>query len=178
MSTAASLRYDAFAKFLHWVIAVLIVFMLVFGEELIDDDAGTTFYATIHVSVGLAILALSVVRLVWRVFNPPPHLPAGMKRWEVMLSKLMHAVFYAAMIGVPLLGWLAFGEFARDEVEMAGTTIFGLVQVPVLTAGQTLDFGELHEIGSNIMIGLLALHVLAALKHHFLDRDGLLWRMI
>ncbi len=179
-------KYDGTAMLLHWVTALLIIFMLAFGEELIEageefEEAGEafagTFLPSIHVSIGVAILALTLLRLLWRVTHTAPPLPVTMKPWEVAVSKLAHLAFYALLIGIPLTGWLAFGDFVREEPAMASLRVFGLFALPAAPAlGEAAK--ELHEIGSNAMIVLVALHVLAAVKHQFLDNDGVLWRML
>jgi len=127
------------------------------------------------VSIGVTILVLSVLRLVWRLMNPPPPLPVAMKSWELALSKATHILFYVLMIGLPVLGWLALPAFIAEEPAMSAVSVFGL-SVPV-APNLGLPAGELHEIGSNVAMVLTILHVLAALKHQFYDRDGLLLRM-
>ena len=79
MPVAARTRYDTVAMSLHWLIAALLIFMLFFGEGLMEEEDGFgAFGPSLHVSIGSAILLLSVFRLVWRLFNPPPAYPAGM----------------------------------------------------------------------------------------------------
>jgi cytochrome b561 len=180
MTEIGKLKYDSVAMLLHWVTALLIIFMLVFGEELIDaaeHGDGGTFPASVHVSVGVAILVLTLLRMFWRLTHAAPPLPVTMKSWETMLSKLTHFAFYALLIGIPLTGWLAFGDFVREEPAMAFLKVFGLFALP-----SAPDIGEaakeIHEIGSNAMIVLVVLHVLAALKHQFVDDDGIFRRML
>lgn len=173
------LRYNTVAIALHWILALLMIFMVFFGEELMEvEDEGAvaaTFLPSLHISIGVAILVLSVLRLAWRLMKPPPPLPATMKPWEMALSHATHIAFYVLMIGVPLLGWLATPEFLADEPGMAAISAFGigLPQAPNLG----IDAKEFHEIGSNAAMVLIILHVLAALKHQFVDRDALLRRM-
>lgn len=169
-------RYDAVAMALHWIMAILMVIMIFFGEDLMDEDGGT-FLPSIHVSIGTAILALTVVRLAWRLMNPPPALPATMAPWEQTLSKLTHVLFYLLMIGLPITGWLAFGDFVREEPGMAGVRMFGLFAVPgAPVMGEFVK--EIHEVGSKVAMVLVILHVLAALKHQFVNRDDILRRML
>ncbi|WP_373505081.1 cytochrome b [Aestuariivirga sp.] len=186
MQDISRTKYDGVAMILHWVTALLLIFMIIFGEELIEagehEEAAealmnTAFLPSLHVSFGMAILLLTLLRLIWRALNPPPPYPAAMKSWEVTLSKVTHALFYVLMIGIPFTGWLAFGEFLREEPAMSAVRVFGLFAVP---AGP--DFGEwakeLHEIGSNAAMALVILHVLAALKHQFVDGDHIFRRML
>lgn len=173
-------KYDSVAMLLHWVTALLIIFMLVFGEELIEaaeHGDGGTFLASVHVSVGVAILALTLLRVLWRFTHAAPPLPVTMKSWEVTLSKLTHFAFYALLIGIPLTGWLAFGDFVREEPAMASLKVFGMFALPAAPdVGEAAK--EVHEIGSKAMIALVVLHVLAALKHQFVDDDGIFRRML
>jgi cytochrome b561 len=173
-------RYSTIAIAIHWAIALLMIFMVFFGEELMEvEDEGEiagTFLPSLHISIGVAILVLSLARLAWRLAHSPPPLPATMKRWEAGLSHATHITFYLLMIGIPVLGWLATPEFLRDEPTMAAMSAFGF-GLPV-APDLGIDAAEFHEIGSNIAMVLIILHVLAALKHQFVDGDGLLRRMI
>jgi len=178
MPVAPRTRYDTIAMSLHWLIAALLIFMLFFGEELMEtEDDGSTFGPSLHVSIGSAILLLSVFRLVWRLINPPPAYPASMAPWERMASSVTHLLFYVLLIGIPLTGWLAMPKFLSEEGGMVGITLFGAFPLPGAPS-LGLPMKGLHEIGSNLGIGLLALHVLAALKHHFINRDDVLRRML
>jgi cytochrome b561 len=178
MIAAARTRYDAVAMSLHWFIAVLLIFMLFFGEDLIKGKgAGGAFGPSLHVSIGSAILVLSVFRLVWRLINPPPAYPASMASWEQMAAKAMHLLFYVLLIGLPLTGWLATPKFLSEKGAMMDLTVFGAFPLPDAPS-LGLPMKGIHELGSNIGIALLALHVLAALKHHFINRDNVLRRML
>jgi cytochrome b561 len=163
---------------LHWFIAVLLIFMLFFGEELMKGKgAGGAFGPSLHVSIGSAILVLSVFRLAWRLINPPPAYPASMARWEQVAAKATHLLFYVLLIGMPLTGWLATPKFLSEKGAMMGLTIFGAFPPPG-APNLGLPMKAIHELGSNFGIALLALHVLAAFKHHFINRDGVLRRML
>ncbi|MFO1123449.1 MAG: cytochrome b [Hyphomicrobiales bacterium] len=180
MSSMAQARYSMGAIILHWVTAILVIFMIVFGEDLIKgaehDPAGETYLASIHVSIGVSILVLTLLRLLWRAMHPAPPYPDTMKPWELMLAKFTHLLFYILLLGVPLTGWLAFSEWIREEPAMTAVSVFGLFSLPIGPAiGKVAK--EIHEVGSNAMMILVILHVLAALKHQFLDGDGILRRM-
>ena len=183
MTTSTRARYDTVAIVIHWLAAVLMIFMVVFGEELMEveeeSEAASTalsFLPSLHVSLGTAILVLTVFRLLWRVINPPPHLPATMKGWEIAVTRAVHGLFYVLLVGIPVTGWLATPEFLREEGVASALHIFGVFPLPAApNVGEAPE--ELHEIGSKIAMVLIILHVLAALKHQFINRDGLLARM-
>jgi cytochrome b561 len=176
----ASGRYDRIAMALHWVIAGLMIYMIFFGEGLIRGERGAAITSlvgpSLHASLGIAILVLSVARLAWRLANPPPAHPPGITSWEQTLSKVTHALLYGLMIGMPLTGLLGFDAQLTRHPEMAGVTIFGLMTVPLIAT--SLPFMLLHSLGSKLGMALISLHVLAALKHQFVNRDGLMGRML
>ena len=178
MIFAAKPKYDTVAMCLHWLIAALLIFMLFFGEELMEaEKGGNALGPSLHVSIGSSILVLSVLRLVWRLLNPPPSYLASMAYWEQMAAKTVHLLFYALLIGIPLTGWLATPKFLSEEGATMHLIIFRAFQLPG-APNLGLPMKGLHEFGSNISIALLVLHVLAALKHHFINRDDVLGRML
>jgi cytochrome b561 len=178
MAATARARYDTVAMSLHWLIAILIIFMIIFGGDLMNRRQPDPFDASVHASIGAAILILSLVRLLWRMTNPSPPLPATMRPWEITLSKTTHVIFYVMMIGLPATGWLAFSDTLVKHPGFAGTSFFGLLPVVQVPWAVGLPFDGIHSQGSNFMIALVLLHVLAALKHQFIDKDNLLRRMV
>ncbi len=190
-------RYTAVAVVLHWAIAAAILFMLPLGFWMHSraEDGNTSqgvFQAyQLHKSVGLTILALSLVRLGWRLLNPPPALPPHMPGWERFAAKATHWLFYALMLGLPLSGWLfvSAGWSIHDDAPLAvPTRWFGLFAVPHLfgldraSADVREDAADIafntHAILAFAMLGLAVLHVAAALKHHLFDRDAVLAHMV
>ncbi|MEQ1810924.1 MAG: YceI family protein [Terricaulis sp.] len=194
---AQAQRYTAVAIVLHWAIAVAILFMIPMGlwmhESAEHGDVSAQLFRAyqLHKSIGLTVLALSLVRLAWRLMNPPPPLPEHMPGWERLIAKATHWAFYALMIGLPLTGWLyvSAGWSIHDEAPLpVATHWFGLFEVPSLfglnQAG--LDVREdaaeaalrAHAYLGYGALGLAALHVLAALKHHLFDKDEVLAHMV
>jgi cytochrome b561/polyisoprenoid-binding protein YceI len=190
-------RYTAVAIVLHWAIAFAILFMVPFGlwlhEQGENGNAGVGLFGAyqLHKSIGLTVLALSLVRLGWRLANPPPPLPEHMPGWEKFVAKLTHWAFYGLMIGLPLTGWLyvSAGWSIHDEAPLpVPTHWFGLFEVPHLFGldQASLDVREdaaeaaltAHAYLGFTALGLAALHVAAALKHHFFDRDETLAHMV
>jgi cytochrome b561/polyisoprenoid-binding protein YceI len=189
-------RYTAFAIVLHWAIAAAILFMLPLGfwmhEQAHDGASEGVFRAfQLHKSIGLTILALSLIRLAWRIANPPPPLPEAMPAWEAFAARATHWAFYAIMIGMPLSGWLfvsAGWSLHEDRSLATPTHVFGLFQAPALfdlpRADEEMrrDVAEAafaaHAFMARAALGLAALHVGAALKHHFINKDHVLTHMI
>lgn len=135
----------------------------------------------IHKSFGLSILALSVIRLGWRLGNAAPPLPEAMPGWQVIAARGTHWLFYFLMLATPLVG-LAIVSVSPKDIP---TVWFGLFAVPHLgfidpganPAATEHQFIELHEKLSYAILGLLALHIAAAFKHGFVNRDGVLRSM-
>jgi cytochrome b561 len=195
--TATAQRYTAVAIVLHWAIAVAILFMIPLGFWMHisaehGDVSPSVFRAfQLHKSIGLTVLGLSLVRLAWRLMNPPPPLPEHMPGWERFAAKATHWAFYALMIGLPLSGWLyvSTGWSIHDDAPLpVATHWFGLFVVPSLFGLNQADIGvretaaesafTVHWMLAYAAIGLAVLHVLAALKHHFFDKDEVLAHMI
>ncbi len=178
--------YSRIAITLHWLIAIMIIGNFV-GGLLMDawlgsDDpekrqAGFTIIQ-LHKSIGLTVLALSLFRLLVRIFTPQPPLPAHMTAIEKFLAKLTHWLFYGLMIMLPLSGW---AMVSASPIGLP-TYWFGLFEwpkIPVTPSREGAEAaGEAHEIIAWIGVALVVLHVAAALKHHFFDRDDVLARML
>jgi cytochrome b561/polyisoprenoid-binding protein YceI len=184
VGSEAQRRYTAVAIALHWLIASGIVGMIALGWIMGDLDNNhpmrTPLYEW-HKSIGLTILMLTAARIVWRLMNPPPPEPP-MPGWQRRLALFVHVGFYVLMIAMPLTGWL-YSSLARAN----GTEFWGLAwpdvpgtaQLPSeARRGLRPQVENVHSTLAWVAIGLLVLHVGGALKHHFLDRDGLLARMI
>lgn len=187
-ATAAVERYTTVAMALHWLIAVAIIGLIVSGTWMADaikvKDTQAIAYDTyqLHKSFGLTVLVLSLARLVWRFAHPAPPLPAHMTKAERFGAAVSHTLFYVLMIGMPLIGWamVSASPFGLP------TIVFGAFEWPHISWIDTLDNKEpveaalkwAHWTGAVMFVALLALHIGAALKHHFFDRDGVLARMV
>jgi len=132
-----------------------------------------------HKSFGIVVLLLSLFRLMWRLTHKAPALPDGMKGWEIMAAKITHIGFYGLMIGVPLLGW-AMISASKLPIENELFYLIPLPDMPGVTASDAVEnrLKLLHEIGAKLILLLFVLHVAGALKHHFVEKDGTLARMI
>jgi cytochrome b561 len=190
-------RYTTVAIALHWILAVLVISLVFVGWWMGDaiEDKDTRAQALqvfpIHKSTGMTVLALTLVRLGWRIAHKPPPLPAGMAAWEKAVARVSHWAFYGLLLALPLTGWIyssagwseAFNTFIRVPL-----SYFGLFTLPDFPGVGTLpddmrkDVGrtavEFHSKLAWAMLLLAGLHVAAALKHYFVDRDDVLTRMI
>ena len=162
----------------------LLAFEVALGLNM-EDARGAAKFAVfqLHKSVGITILVLSLARLAWRLMNPPPHYPDSMKPWEKTVAALTHWGFYGLMIGLPMIGWVIVSVSIRNIPTLLYKAIPwphlpGLMELPRETR-KVIEgaASETHEILAWITIVLLILHVGAALKHQFLTKDGVLYRM-
>jgi len=171
-----AVRYGFVAQGLHWVIAGLLIVQVTLGKIADDLPLGLDKLALTarHKSVGITILALAAIRLAWRLIDRPPA-PPPMPRWQFVASRLTHAAFYVLLFAMPLSGWL------MSSASNYPVSWFGLVQLPdFVRPDEGLEhlLEEVHETLAKVLITLAILHVAAALKHQFIDRDGLLTRML
>ncbi|EQB07855.1 polyisoprenoid-binding protein [Sphingobium quisquiliarum P25] len=167
-------RYSLIAIFLHWTIAALLAFQISVGWALEDLGARGFSLYQLHKSIGISILVLTLIRIGVRIWKPRPAPVEG--GWQGALAKAVHGGLYAFMLGAPLTGW-ALVSTARVKVP---TLIFGVIPLPHLplpaSAHEWAEGG--HGLLAWLGIALFLLHVAGALRHHFLLRDGLLWRMM
>ena len=176
----ANKRYNSVSIILHWVLGAALVAIFIFGAYMADLPFSPQRLKLFnwHKWAGISILVLSALRLLWRLTHPAPALPASielaMPGWQLKAHQLTHVALYALFFIVPLIGW-AYTSAAGFPV-----VLFGLLPLPDLL-GADKGLAELikpwHEISAFALAGLVVLHVAAALKHHFIDRDGLLKRM-
>jgi len=170
--------YTRVAIALHWIIAAMILanFILVWTAH-DAPKAEEQRLVGLHMSTGLMILVLSVARIVWRLMHPAPPLEETLKRWEVILAKSVHHLFYFLIIAIPLTGWLMVSAFSGGhEVSIYG--IFPFPGLPLEQSKETAgEIHEVHELLAGLMFLLFLIHTAAALKHWIFDRDGTMARM-
>ena len=172
-----SANYTRTAIALHWLIAIAIV--ATFGVGLIMHDlALSPFKLKIyswHKWAGVTIFLLVLFRLGWRLTHRPPGPPAGMPAWQHTAAEVTHLLIYILMIAIPLSGWL------MSSAKGFQTVYFGILPLPDLLA-KNKELGELlsfvHTVLNFTLAGLVLAHAGAALKHHFIDRDDVLTRML
>ncbi|MXO64284.1 cytochrome b [Altericroceibacterium endophyticum] len=170
-------RYSLGAMIMHWLIAIAVITnwqLAQQAEGLPRDQAGPLM--DVHKALGMTILALTILRIIWRLTHDQPAMSAALKGWEVILAKIVHALFYIILISLPVLGWIGSSSFG------GGIDMFGLFTLPPLPVANDRDAGGLifsvHATMGTALILLVGLHILGALKHQFIDRNGELYRML
>ena len=162
-------------RLFHWFSAALLAgaFGLAWSFDALGPGATAGRLVTIHRSVGLTILGVTVLRLAWRAFHPLPPLPRS-PAWERWLARAVQAALYLALLAQPLLGWAASTAQGDSVIYLGLWTLPDLVDADPNRADQL--FG-LHKSLGFVLLGLVALHVAGALRHA-LHRDGVLRRMV
>lgn len=170
--------YGWVAILLHWLVAVAVIGLFVLGLYMTGLSYYDPYYRLaphIHKSIGMLLLGLMAVRLIWRLSNPRPHPVPTLKSWEKRLSEWVHWLLYLLLFAIMISGYLISTADGR------AITIFDWFSVPALVTGlprQEDIAGAVHYWLAMVTIGLVVLHALAALKHHFIDRDATLRRML
>ncbi|MBA5775533.1 cytochrome b [Stappia sp. F7233] len=166
--------YTRTAILLHWLMAVPFVGLLVAGELTMGDHQ-SRFLPSLHASLGLVLFLLVCARLIWRFRHPAPP-PVANNSIAVLGIRCAHVLLYAGMVFLPLSGWLAYTEHVRLSLGIQPARWFGY-KIPLLP-----DFGVnwhlIHNWGGKAFMALITLHAIAAFKHHFIDRDDTLRRML
>jgi len=170
--------YDGVAVALHWLLAVLIVGAFFVGVSMVDLPLSPNRLRLYnwHKWLGIAVLALSAARVLWRAAgHRPPPLPAHTPPWQQQAYRGTHLVFYALFFLVPLLGWAYTSAVGVPVVWLGVLPLPDFVPRDKLFGDEVLK--PLHEVTSYLLAAIVVLHVAAAMKHQFVDRDHLLARM-
>ena len=170
-------KYGVIQILIHWITALLVFGLFGLGLWMMDLNYYSEWYRTapdLHKSIGLTLLALTIFRVIWKLINPTPK-PLSDNQIENKLAKLAHFALYALMFAIMVSGYLISTADGR------GIEWFGLFEIPSI--GEFIDqqedvAGEIHEVLAFTLIGLAVFHALAAFKHHFIDKDKTLSRMV
>lgn len=167
-------RYSAVSLALHWAIAVLALGQI--GLIMVHDAVEGGPWMMLHKSGGLLILTLTLARLGWRAANPAIPLPETTPRWQRLAARTTHVLFYVVLLAMPLAGWAASSSVGRDIL------FYGLFEWPLLPLPESRQTARAlmgaHELAAKLLYLLIALHLAGALKHHVVDRDNVLRRML
>ena len=170
--------YGSIAILVHWTVAFAVVGLFVLGLWMVDLNYYSPWYhdaPAIHKAIGVLLFLVMGFRLVWRLVNRVPLPEPGQKVWEIKAAETTHVLLYILIFTVIASGYLI------STAEGKPIDVFGLMSVPALISGlpkQADVAGWVHFILAVGLIGFSALHALAALKHHFIDRDLTLKRML
>lgn len=176
--------YGLIAILIHWLMAITIFFMFGLGLYMVELTYYDSWYKgslDLHKSLGLTLFFVYLIRVIWRFINvspEPPLKPKGSKpgpKWEHQAAHFMHMGLYIMLLLLFITGYLISTADGR------GIAIFGFFDIPGF--GSFIDnqedlAGDVHEILAFTLIAMVVLHALAALKHQFIDKDGILMRMI
>jgi cytochrome b561 len=177
MARSMAAGYTGTAKALHWLIVVLLVAQFIFAWTMphIGRNTPITNLISLHFTFGVIILAVALVRLLWRLGHGEPELEGDMPPWQITTARIVHWLLYTLLLVVPVLGWIN-ASWRNMPVAM-----FGL-ELPKLIATRAPGWqwtGDVHGLLANYaMLALVGLHVLAGLYHYFIRRDGVLQRML
>ncbi|TAK75717.1 MAG: cytochrome b [Gammaproteobacteria bacterium] len=169
-------NYGIVAILFHWIMAILIIGMLALGLYMTGLPKSLEKFQLIgwHKEYGILILMLAVLRVAWRLSNLLPSLTT-LPTWERLAARLTHFLLYVAMFIMPLTGWM------MSSAAGYSVSFFGLFTLPDLI-GTNKDLAhtisEIHEYTAYALIALIILHVLAALKHYWIDKDNIMQRML
>ena len=170
--------YGATAKTLHWLIVLLLIAQFIFAWTMPHIGRDTPMVPVInrHFTFGVIILAVAVLRLVWRVIQGAPPPEPGMPSWQIGLSHAVHWLLYLLLLVVPILGWI------NADWRGMPVALFGQLEMPKLIATRAAGWqwtGDVHGLlAEYVMLTLVALHVAAALYHYVARKDGVLQRMV
>lgn len=181
---SANHRYGDVAVIFHWLIALFIIGLLIIGKFMtsLDENSPVRFALTQwHKSFGLTVLALSVLRIMWRLTHRPPAEPSSIALWQQRVASIAHWTLYVLMFAMPITGWIMVSASPLN----IDTVLFDVITIPHLPPFTELAnreaiataFHEYHELASHALIVLLLVHSGAAIKHHFVDKDTTLLRM-
>lgn len=167
-------RYGRGAIWFHWTTAALVIANLAIG--LLHDSllAGAKGAMPLHKAIGMTALVLTLARIGWRLAHRPPPLPVRLPPAERMAARTAHVAFYALLLALPLTGWVLVSGGTRRPFSWFG--LFDLPYLPISKAAGGVAH-QAHGLLGYVMTALVVLHVAAALRHHFLLRDGVLARM-
>ncbi|HKK56268.1 cytochrome b [Marinobacter sp.] len=174
----SSSQYGLVAIILHWLVAVVIIGLFALGYWMVDLDYYHEWYKQapdIHRSVGILLFATIILRLLWRLVSRAPAPLATHSRLEVLAAHGAHLMLYLLIVTAMISGYLI------STADGSAISVFGWFDVPSVTGrikGMEDIAGEVHYWATWALVGLASIHALAALKHHLIDKDDTLRRML
>lgn len=170
-------KYGSVSKLLHWLVALLVISLMIFGfymEEISGIYRGTVY--SIHKTTGIFVMLITFIRAFWMLTNPKPDLPDGTSKIEKIFAHGTHYLFYLLLFIMPLSGWVMSCAYGHPP------SFFGLFSLSLPMISKSIFIASLaksvHTITAWLLVFLLLSHVAAALKHHFINKDMVLSRML
>ncbi|HAT1864028.1 TPA: cytochrome b [Legionella pneumophila] len=168
-------HYDTITRLLHWVIAFLLIGLISIGWYMmsIEDQPYSGWYFNLHKSFGLIAAMLIFFRLIWRFTHKPAPLPSSVPHWQAILSRAIHLLLYLCMLIMPITGFIG-ASYSKHGVIFFGVELPSWVNKSHAISEQ---FFEVHEVVAWTLVVLIALHILAAMKHLVINKDKVFQRM-
>jgi cytochrome b561 len=170
--------FGSLTKFFHWTVGIIIIAMLILGLTMtrVSDKSLHLKLFAIHISLGLTVLILIIFRVLWALINQTPRYPDTMPAWEQTAAHLAHYVLYFLILTMPLSGWIMATASGKTPI------FWGLFSAPFpgIHKSQYITgiCHYIHRYAAYTLIAVLVIHVLSALKHHYLAKDNILKRML
>ncbi len=172
---AEQLNYTLTARILHWLIAILIMLMFALGWYMVELPKGAErgWFFALHKSTGLSIFGLVLIRVFWRLLHQPPNMPASIPEWKRRLAHFTHVSLYLLMFIQPLSGYIS-SSFSGYKTKYFGIPLphWGWKNPPLNEL-----FTEVHVVGSMLILALVLAHVVGAMAHLIVEKDGVFKRM-
>lgn len=170
-------QYGSITKILHWVLGIIMIAQVLLGVYSAYAPRDTVRQIMFwHKSLGLLLLLLAIVFIIWRTINPKPEYDNNMPIWEKLAARTIHFILYISILVMPLSGW--YMSTAAGHIP----SFFGLFSMPAPFMVQNKliahNFAQMHEIFAWVIGIAIVIHLLAAIKHHFIDKDDILKRML
>lgn len=164
-------HYDRVQIILHWLIALVLFFMIGLGLYMVElpkqaelppgEESVRAFYFLLHKSMGLTVAMLIILRVIWRLTHKAPPLPETISRWQRRVAGIAHGAIYVLMLAIPVSGYLQ-SMFSKYDTKFWGVVLPRMAEADKAAREQ---FSEVHEILAFLLIGLIAIHIIVAIKH-------------
>ncbi|ABX50361.1 cytochrome b [Shewanella baltica] len=174
----SKLAYGITAIVTHWLSAIVVIGLFAVGVWMVELTYYSAWYKTapyLHKSVGILLLAVTLFRLLWRLVNPKPVPEANHKPWERQAAHIAHLAIYVLLLVIMCAGILI------STAEGRGIMVFDWFELPgfgPFFENQADIAGDIHQYAAYSLIALVVIHAAGALKHHFIDKDATLLKMI
>ena len=179
-------HYTTTAKWFHWISAILVFFQLSSGIWMTQAIQNITLRSSAwkmyqnHKSIGILLLLLTIIRIFWRIKNPPPDHKKWLQDWEAKAANIAHKALYTLLLLTPLLGWL----MVSSSPLKIPTILLNWLDWPHIPIPEKIDSLSIYQWSktthqvSGIVLGIIVgIHLTAALKHHFYDKNSILKSM-